>query len=420
MSFSSTSSFPPLAPLPQLQPPLSNFLNNLASYFRIPQCKIKTETEYRQVIEQLLAVNEKTVPFDLILYLLTAAKPEYNTTNIDTTSVDMFKKLINNIRKHYLDIYFMTCLDDAQFNKENFSHGMLQCSTTSKILFNIFNIDSNFAWNALSNRPNIYKRNIVLTRYTTRGSFIIDNSTSADRTKYVNNIDHDFILFSINNHYYMLQSYYYSYLVSGLNGFKELSLQDFLLLNRIMWEIKQDIDTYNVMKSAGTPINVDAFNKLTANITKNKKKMSFYTGINSDKHGADGDYKDAPYLINNIYVVPFEKIENLVSNVNNNICRKAKQVLDKYSNNNNINFLFDYFVYDAFNKDSIKNDVPSFNTLTGLNVSKLEPLIKSSDDETYYYSIKFNVPINVAKSICQNLRTAFQCFNITACPLPSK
>ncbi len=282
----------------------------------------------------------------------------------------------------------------------------------------MFELDSSYDLeNIINSTTNLYTNHLVLTRYITRGSFIKNVADKYDKKKYVNNIDHDFIVFAVGGEYYLMQSYYYAYLFTGLHGFKQLSLEEYLVLNRCMYEINTVINEYLKLDHNNQDFDVK-FEKITNIININKQKIAAYTGIESNKHGADVDFKDEPYMTVNNYLVPIQEqyLNLLINRINSNICVKAKQVLEKYKSRNNLKFEFDYFVYDAFNPKSIEGDRECFNKLTGFDIQNLNPITTSNEDKTiHYYPIKFTIPVNIMHRICQNITNTFKCTNITEC-----
>jgi hypothetical protein len=377
------------------------------------------------------------IPFDLKLFILLFLNNKVRTPNSDSEKVnqDMCDKVINfiqDIRVNYNDIYTMYCINNENNNtKENFSHGLIQCSNTIHILSDLMKLKNVSPTTA--NKDLFYNvNNIIINRYVMRGTL----PTYKGVGNHFNIPDHDFILMVIGKKYYILQSYYYAYTVNGYNGFKELTFDEYLYVHRLIFIFYQ----YYLKYSTSTNRNVETDEEKALTSTSSPKPLTedeiqylqklkcqfeWYTGIDSNKHEADTDDKETFLFEFRIKIIPAKDIDLYITNIKNGICQKSEKTLKYLRENENednkttIKIKFDYFFYNAFilfknhdcdTKYSVSlYDYNSFKVFTGMNIN--EAIYNQLEKTDIKFEFQMEIKINIAKQICKFLSKTFECRN---------
>jgi len=379
---------------------LSPFYNQYITFKNNPEY---IRNIYLYLLKNSKLLESKSLYNNIYFYtFLDYYKPDYN--NMELKNIDLLYKLLKDIQINYIYIYILYCLDETNLPEndvltglsKSFSHNLIQCSKTSNILTNIFSLN-----NLNISPPDIINdRYIVLTRYILKGSIGNEN-------KYINLPDHDFITIAMGKRYYILQSYYHSYMLSGEHGFKELSLTEYLLLHLIMDYFK------NIPANS---INLDddvVYRDWYYKIDALKQLFSIYTGINYNIHGGDEGYKENIYFNTTNYIISVDKIPILVRNIKELLCTKAKNITSRLKKLDNITFMFDYNIYNAFNLNGENLNNPNvFYKYTGLKINSNiinQEITSSTNTNISYFPIKFKLNINLVKMMCDNISTHYQC-----------
>lgn len=136
--------------------------------------------------------------------------------------------------------------------------------------------------------------------------------------------DHTFILIHYDDVAYIMQSYYYSYTVSGKYGLLKLSLEDYNFLKFLIDEYyKQTIEN-----------DIEYIKKIN-------NLLQFFTGVDSSRHGGDNSQK---YGDNNIKITNYSTSPYIFANILEN----RLYTLTNICYGSVINISINYRSYDAF------------------------------------------------------------------------
>jgi len=269
-------------------------------------------------------------------------------------------RLLKNIQKYYFHIFIAlynelltAAIPSSDFpelyettcDKVKSSHALTRCYMT-RVLLNVFFLKKNATY--VETLPDISKA-------SWRDALNVDVTT----VSFTGPIfpDHTLIFLRTGDEFYILQSYYYAYMITGKYGAIKLSKTEAEAFLHLLTQYK----AYEGKEySPEDAIRIFDLNKM----------MQKYTGINAQKHFVDFSKIEKPNIREKNYVyIQTSKTEysNFLLNTYKKIELITKRIKSVFfdEGEHNLTLPFEYRFYDAFNEAEVAKDPKKFEYLVG-------------------------------------------------------
>lgn len=315
---------------------------------------------------------------------------------------DPFEKMLKKLQEYYIDIiawvdkaskssmysYFNT---ECELDDFNVTHKFSRCFVTRQFIKML--LTKSIREDKIENIDSLYTMtpsDILIEEYELNGPSFPD---------------HLFLIIKYKNKFYLLQSYYFAYRISGKYGLIALDETEYQELKDIIEGYKykgyQNIKVCRTLLSSSLNSLTEDEQTLCNDILKLNNRLSNFTGIDSSKHFRDVSimYKntDSNEVIDSVFIMT---LDNFILNFSNNLTNIFISMSNKDANTlkiSNIEIYNEYLYYDSFiNNDTIINndiiDINKFNSLVGYDFKQIDDNLLSLDD--YLFLITNDVNSN--------------------------